>query len=85
MHLDATQLEFLARLGRSSEGQQLQVLLKARIADANEQLRKKSGESLIQEQGRANELDELVAYLNPPKRSTPPRDLSRASFQGPRD
>lgn len=75
MHLDASQLEFLGRLGKSPEGQQLQALIKAEVEDVNEQLRKLSGESLIRAQGKAIYLDEFLTRLT--MKLKPPRDLSR--------
>ncbi len=59
MHLDASQLSFLYRLGKSPEGQQLLMLISAEIESTNEQLRKLSGEGLLREQGKAIFLDEL--------------------------
>ncbi len=63
MHLDASQLSFLYRLGKSPEGQQLQVLISAEIDWCNVQLRKQSGEDLLREQGKALYLDMLMKWL----------------------
>ena len=59
MHLDAAQLEFLQRLGKSPDGQQLLMLIKAEIGACNVALRKFSGDDLLRQQGRASFLDEL--------------------------
>jgi len=63
VYLDASQLAFLYRLGKSPEGQQLQMLISAEIAQTNEQLRKLSGDGLLREQGRAVFLDDLMRKL----------------------
>jgi len=60
MHLDATQLGFLGRLGKSPDGQQLMMLIKAEIEGCNERLRKLSGDELLREQGKARYLDEFA-------------------------
>lgn len=64
MRLTAQQLELLARLGKSPEGQQLQALVKAEIDDVNLQLRSLSGDHLSRAQGRAAYLDDLAKHLN---------------------
>lgn len=78
MHLDASQVSFLLRLGKSPDGQQLLGVILAEIESCNEQLRKQSGESLLREQGKAVFLDELKRRLtqdlsarNEPRRPTP--------------
>ena len=63
MRLDASQLDFLYRLGKSPDGQQLKSLISAEIADCNVELRKATGESLYRMQGRALYLDELQRHL----------------------
>lgn len=67
MRFTAPQLEFLARLGRTAEGQQLRALITERTEDANRNLRSLEGVALHREQGRATELDEIAKYLNPSK------------------
>lgn len=86
MQLTPQQLEYLARLGRAPEGLMLKQLCKAWIDEANGNLRSKSGEHLLREQGRAVMLDELTRYLEGLV-SAPPRDQSRlrALPPGPRD
>lgn len=66
MHLNAQQLDFLARLGKSPDGQLLQTLLKAEIDDTNELLRSSTGEVLYRAQGRATYLVELAKRLASP-------------------
>ncbi len=65
MHLNALQLDFLARLGKSPDGQRLLLLIQAEIAESNASLRKLSGDALLREQGRAAYLDSLAAKLSP--------------------
>lgn len=76
MHLEAAQAEFLARLGKSPEGQQLKVLIAALVEDSNEKLRKLTGDLLYREQGRATAHVELLELLSAPDRVRP-RNLSR--------
>lgn len=66
MRLNALQLDFLARLGKSPDGQQLRALISAEIAECNVSLRKLSGEALLREQGKAIYLDDLVSRLSQP-------------------
>lgn len=63
MRLTAQQLDFLARLGKSPDGQLLQTMLKAEIDDTNEQLRSGTGEVLYRAQGKATYLVELAKHL----------------------
>ena len=67
MHLNALQLGFLARLGKSPDGQQLLVLIQAEIAESNASLRKLSGDALLREQGKATFLDDFVSRLSQPQ------------------
>ena len=83
MHLDAAQAEFLARLGKSPEGQQLKSLLTALVADSNEKLRTLTGDLLYREQGRATAHVDLLERLSPVER-VPARNLSRR-FPTPTD
>lgn len=63
--LTETQLQFLARLGKSPDGQLLLALIQTEINAVNVDLRKVGGEALYRLQGRAASLDELVALLTP--------------------
>lgn len=65
MHLNATQLDFLGRLGKSPDGQQLLALIQAEITECNIQLRRLSGDALLREQGKAMYLDRLATWLKP--------------------
>jgi len=76
MHLNALQLSFLARLGKSPDGQQLLMLIQAEIAESNASLRKLSGDALLREQGRAIYLDNLAAKLTSP----PPTPVAPKRF-----
>jgi len=66
MRLTQLQLDFLARLGKSPDGQLLQAMLKAEIDDTNELLRSGTGEVLYRAQGRATYLVELAKHLASP-------------------
>lgn len=77
MQLTAQQLEFLERLGRTPEGQQLRQLCKAWTEEANANLREKADEHLLREQGRAVMLDELTRYLEGRPTPKPVRDQPR--------
>ena len=81
MHLDAAQLEFLHRLGKSPDGKQLLMLINAEIADCNVALRKVSGDALLREQGKAQYLDELVQRLTQPA-TAPARPKRIPSLSG---
>lgn len=72
MHLDATQLEFLAGLGKSPTGLQLKVLLSKAVEESNTNLRKMTGEDLSREQGRARCLDEILGWLDKPAAASRP-------------
>lgn len=66
MRLTAQQLEFLARLGKSPEGQLLQAMVKAESDDVNVQLRTLAGEHLYRAQGKATFLDDFAKHLAAP-------------------
>ena len=66
MRLTAQQLDFLARLGKSPDGQLLRALLKAEIDETNLQLRTLTGEHLYRAQGRATYMDDLAKHLAAP-------------------
>jgi len=63
MRLDASQLSFLSRLGKSPDGQQLLALIQAEIVESNSRLRQLSGDFLLREQGKAVYLDEFASRL----------------------
>ena len=63
MQLQAPELQFLARLGKSPEGLHLLGLIQAEIAEVNGSLRKLTGEDLYRAQGKALWLDEFVQRL----------------------
>jgi len=63
MRLDASQLPFLSRLGKSPDGQQLLALIQAEIVESNSRLRQLSGDFLLREQGKAVYLDEFASRL----------------------
>lgn len=63
MKLSGEQLQFLGRFSKSPDGQFLLTILRAKLAERDEALRKTSGEDVYRTQGRALELDELVADI----------------------
>jgi hypothetical protein len=63
MRLSNEQLVFLARFARSPEGNQLLTILKAKLGDRESKLRTTVGEEVYRTQGRALELDELIADI----------------------
>lgn len=63
MRLDNEQLEFLARLAKAPEGRTLLSILQAKLRDRESKLRSTSGEEVHRYQGRALELDELIADI----------------------
>lgn len=69
MRLDVSQLELLARLGRSPDGQQLLALIKTQMEEVNERLRTLAGETLYRAQGEATTWHDLAKKLNPPNPS----------------
>ncbi len=63
MRLDNEQLGFLARLAKAPEGQFLLTILRAKLRDREARLRSTAGEEVHRYQGRALELDELIADI----------------------
>lgn len=63
MQLSRPQLEFLARLARSPDGQLLLQILQAKQAECDAGLRTASGEEVFRKQGRAVEISELIADI----------------------
>lgn len=63
MHLNGEQLTFLARFSKSPEAAALLGLLRAKLAERDANLRIKVGEEVYRQQGRALELDELIADI----------------------
>lgn len=63
MKLSGEQLQFLDRFSKSPDGQFLLMILRAKLAERDEALRRASGEDVYRTQGRAVELDELIADI----------------------
>lgn len=63
MQLKHEQLQFLERLNKSPDGQYLLQILRAKQSERNAALRTTKGEDVYRAQGRALELDELVADI----------------------
>lgn len=65
MHLSTEQLAFLARFAKSPEGVMFKKLvLEGRLAVVSKELRSLTGEQVYRAQGRALELDGLIALLD---------------------
>lgn len=82
MQLNTMQLDWLARLGKSPDGQLLRGLLTAEVSESNSALRKLTGDLLVREQGKALFIDRLLDVLDP-KPKPPPRQLK--PFSGASD
>jgi len=63
MQLKHEQLQFLERLNKSPDGQFLLQILRAKQSERDAALRTTKGEDVYRAQGRALELDELVADI----------------------
>jgi hypothetical protein len=63
MQLSSSQLTFLARFAKTPDGRAMFELLKAKLAEREASLRKQTGEEIYRCQGRALELDELLADI----------------------
>lgn len=62
--LSREQLQCLARLGRTPDGEQFVQLLKFWQAAVDKTLRTASGEALVRAQGEAQRLEELVELID---------------------
>lgn len=85
MHLSSDDLAFLARFNKTPDGQYLLRLLQAKLVERDQMLRKATGEEVHRAQGRALELDELIADITTAQQKlTPSRRpvTSQAPFQG---
>lgn len=63
MRLSESQLLFLARFAKSPEGREFLELLRAKVGHCDVKLRTETGEMLYRTQGRALELDEMIADI----------------------
>lgn len=63
MHLSESQLLFLARFAKSPDGREFLELYRAKLAEVEGKLRTQAGEDLYRQQGRAIQLDELIADI----------------------
>ena len=61
MRFTTDQHSFLARFSKSPDGQQVVDILNAKLAEVGKGLRTATGEEIYRQQGRALELDELLA------------------------
>jgi hypothetical protein len=63
MRLSGDQLAFMARFSKSPEGQMLLSIYDAKLKERESKLRTSVGEEVHRQQGRALELDELIADI----------------------
>lgn len=63
MRFTTEQLTFLARFSKSPDGRQVVDILNAKLAEVEKGLRSATGEEIYRQQGRALELDELLADI----------------------
>ena len=63
MRLSTEQLQFLARLSKAPVGLLLLDILRAKLRERDSELRTKTGEEVYRAQGRASELDDLIADI----------------------
>lgn len=63
MQLSSDQLAFLARFSKSPDGRALLQILEAKLAEVEVHLRRQDGAELHRSQGRAIQLDELMADI----------------------
>lgn len=63
MRLTEDQLQFLARFSKSPEGQLFLSVLRAKLSEREAKLRTTVGEEVYRQQGRALELDEMIADI----------------------
>lgn len=73
MHLSSDDLQFLARLSKSPDGQALLKLLRAELAEADAMLRKATGDEMFRCQGRAQYLDGLIKTIESANQKLTPR------------
>ena len=63
MRLSSADLLFLARFSKSPDGQALLKILEAKLAEVHAGLRTHDGTALYRDQGRAQQLDEIMSDI----------------------
>jgi len=63
MRLTESQLLFLARFAKAPEGKEFVELLRTKLAEVEGKLRTQDGAEMHRQQGRAIQLDELIADI----------------------
>lgn len=63
MRLSEQQLRFLARFAKAPEGKEFLELMRAALEDVTLKLRTTEGAEMHRQQGRAQQLDEIVAWI----------------------
>lgn len=79
MHLDNHQLALLERFAKTPEGQMVVQVMTERLTATDKDLRSLTGEALFRAQGKAQELDQMLAYFRGVK---PPRQIVNTRSQG---
>lgn len=79
MHLDDQQLALLERFAKTPEGQMLVQVLTVRLASTDRDLRVLAGDQLLQAQGKAQELEQMLTYFRGRQR---PKQLAPTRSQG---
>ena len=63
MYLSESQLLFLARFSKSPEGKEFLEIIRAKLSGVDGKLRAAEGAEMHRQQGRAQQLDELIADI----------------------
>lgn len=82
MHLDDQQLALLERFAKTPEGQMLVQVLTARLAATDKELRVLAGEKLLQTQGKAQEMEQMLTYFRGRQRPKQVAPTRSQGFQG---
>jgi hypothetical protein len=83
MRLDQQQLEFLARFSKSPDARAFTQIIEARLKECESKLRTATGEEVYRNQGRAQELDEILAHLATAQVKQPLKPLALTSRSWP--
>lgn len=83
MTLTKDDLSFLARFARSPDGRAFQLMLRARLLDADATLRKAQGEEILRAQGRAQTLAQLIDDIDSAQRKLEQHEQSPSQGKRP--
>lgn len=81
MRLSEPQLLFLARFAKSPDGREFLDLYRAKLAEVESKLRTCDGAEVHRQQGRAQQLDELIVDIT---KASEKLTASRSASQSPR-